>query len=147
MNSTETNKVVVRRFYEEAWNQKKFEILEETHAPEWVHHDPSTPVDLAGGPAGNRARLVELTAAFPDIHYTLERLVAEEDYVVVHFTVRATHQGFFAGIPATEKKVAMQGIVIHHLRDGQIVEDWVVRDTLGLMQQLGVIPSPRAKIS
>lgn len=63
--------------------------------------------------------------------------------MVVRFTVTGTHQGAFAGIPATGRQVAMQGIIIHRLQDGKIIEDWVVRDTLGLMQQLGVIPSPQ----
>ncbi|MBK6712738.1 MAG: ester cyclase [Chloroflexi bacterium] len=69
-------------------------------------------------------------------------MVAEGDKVVVRFTVTGTHQGFFAGIPATGKQVAMQGIIIHRLHNGKIIEDWVVRDTLGLMQQLGMIPVP-----
>ncbi|MBK6326408.1 MAG: ester cyclase [Chloroflexi bacterium] len=143
MTFVETNKAVVRRFYAEAWNQKKLEILEETHAPDWTHIDPSNPADLSGGPEANRARLSQLIAAFPDIHYTLEDVIAEGDKVVVRFTVTGTHQGAFAGIPATGRQVAMQGIIIHRLQDGKIIEDWVVRDTLGLMQQLGVIPSPQ----
>lgn len=77
MTFVETNKAVVRRFYAEAWNQKKLEILEETHAPDWTHIDPSNPADLSGGPEANRARLSQLIAAFPDIHYTLEDVIAE----------------------------------------------------------------------
>ena len=143
MASTETNKAIVRRFYTEAWNEKNLDILEETHHPQWTHQDPSNPNDLQGGPEGNRARLSHLIAAFPDIHYTLEDVIAEGDRVVVRFTVTATHQGVFAGIPATGKAVSMAGIIIHRIQDGKIIEDWVVRDTLGLLQQLGVIPAPR----
>jgi steroid delta-isomerase-like uncharacterized protein len=142
MTSPEANKALVRRFYEQAWNHKNLDILDETHAPEWVHHDPSIPADLEGGATGNRERLAEVIEAFPDIHYTLEELIAERNQVVVRFTVRGTHQGEFAGIPATGKQVAMEGIVIHRLADGKIVEDWVVRDTLGLLRQLGVLPVP-----
>jgi steroid delta-isomerase-like uncharacterized protein len=141
MTSTESHKRVVRRFYIEAWNNKKLEILEETHHPNWTHQDPSNPEDMHGGPEGNRARLAQVMAAFPDIHYTLEDLIAEGDRVVVRFTVTGTHQGVFAGIPATGKQVRMSGIIIHRIQDGKIIEDWVVRDTLGLMQQLGVIPT------
>lgn len=142
MTSTEANKAVVRRFYEQAWNRKQFDILAETHAPDWVHSDPSNPLDLSGGPEGNRARLVELSAAFPDIHYRLDDLIAEGDRVAVRFTVSGTHSGLFAGIPATGKQVSMPGMIFHRPRDGKIVEDWVVRDTLGLLQQLGAIPRP-----
>ena len=54
------------------------------------------------------------------------------------------HSGPFAGIPATGKRVSIQGMIVHRLREGKIVEDWAVRDTLGLLQQLGVIPMPGA---
>jgi steroid delta-isomerase-like uncharacterized protein len=144
MSSLDNNKALVRRFYTEAWNQQNLDILEETHAPDWVHYDPSNPADLRSGPQGNRERLTEVIAAFPDIHYTLEDLIAEGDRVVVRFTVRGTQQGAFGPIPATGRTVTMQGIIIHRIRDGKIAEDWVVRDTLGLMQQLGVIPAPGA---
>ncbi len=142
MTTAETNKAIVRRFYTEVWNEKQLDILEETHHPHWTHQDPSEPAGLHGGPAGNRARLAYLMSAFPDIHYTLDDLIAEGDLVVARFTVRGTHQGNFAGIPATGKQVAMAGIIIHRIQEGKIIEDWVVRDTLGLMQQLGVIPMP-----
>jgi hypothetical protein len=73
-------------------------------------------------------------------------MVAEGDKVVVHFTFRGTHKGVFAGIPPTGKQVEMKGVQIARLVNEQIVEDWVIRDTMGLMQQLGVIP-PRPKPS
>lgn len=145
MTLTETNKAVVTRFYEQAWNHQQFDILEETHAPDWIHHDPSNPLDLRGGSEGNRARLTELSAAFPDIHYRLDDLIAEDDRVAVRFTVSGTHSGLFAGIPATAKQVSMQGMIIHRLQDGKIVEDRVVRDTLGLLQQLEVLPRPGSR--
>lgn len=74
--------------------------------------------------------------------YRLDDLIAEDDRVAVRFTVTGTHSGLFAGIPATGKQVSMQGMIFHRLRDGKIVKDWVVRDTLGLLQQLGAIPRP-----
>ena len=144
MSSLENNKALVRRFYEEAWNQKNLGILEDTHASDWVHYDPSNPADLRDGPQGNRERLAEVIVAFPDICYTLEDLIAEGDRVVARFTVRGTQRGAFGPIPATGRAVTMQGVIIHRIRDGKIAEDWVVRDTLGLMQQLGVIPAPGA---
>ncbi len=142
MTSIEGNKAVIRRFYEQAWNQKQFDILEETHAPDWIHHDPSNPLDLRGGSEGNRARLMEVSAAFPDVHLRLDDLIAEDDQVAVRFTISGTHAGPFAGIPATGKQISVQGMIVHRLQDGKIVEDWAVRDTLGLLQQLGVIPMP-----
>ena len=144
MTPIEGNKAVIRRFYEQAWNQKQFDILEETHASGWMHHDPSNPLDLRGGPEGNRARLVEVSIAFPDVHFRLDDLIAEGDQVAVRFTISGTHLGPFAGIPATGKQISIQGMIVHRLQDGKIVEDWAVRDSLGLLQQLGVIPMPGA---
>lgn len=144
MTLSEANKAVIRRFYEQAWNQKQYDILEETHAADWIHHDPSNPLDLRNGPEGNRARMMEVGAAFPDIHFRLDDLIAEEDRVAIRFTISGTHSGPFAGIPATGKRVSIQGMIMHRLQDGKIVEDWAVRDTLGLLQQLGVIPMPGA---
>ena len=81
-------------------------------------------------------------AAFPDLHSTVEYLIAEGDMVVSRFTMRGTHQGEFIGIPPTGKQVKVTGMVIHRFADGKIVEYWVKWDVLGMMQQLGVIPPP-----
>ena len=92
------------------------------------------------GPEEIKQRLAEAIKAFPDVHFNIEDIVAEGDKVVVHFTFRGTHKGVFAGIPPTGKQVEMQGVQIARLVNEQIVEDWVIRDTMGLMQQLGVVP-------
>lgn len=144
MSTIESNKTILRRFYEEAWNQKNLAILQETHAPDWTHHDPSNPNDLGDGPQGNQKRMTEVIAAFPDICFDVGDMIAEEDRVAVRLTIRGTHQGTFAGMPATGRQIAVQSIIIHRLRDGKIIEDWMVRDTLGLLQQLGVMPAPGA---
>jgi predicted ester cyclase len=78
--------------------------------------------------------------AFPDMHYTVEDLIAEGDKVVCRWTVRATHQGEFMGVPATGKVVTWTGISITRFAGGKDVEDWESFDMLGLMQQLGAIP-------
>ena len=81
-------------------------------------------------------------AAFPDLHTTFEDQIAEGDKVVARVTIRGTHQGEFQGIPATGKEVAFGGILIDHYQDGKVVEHWVQMDMMGLMQQLGAIPTP-----
>ena len=82
-------------------------------------------------------------AAFPDLHETVEDIFAEGDKVVTRFTMRGTHQGELMGIPPTGKQVTMTGMTIHRIVSGKIVEDWVVADFLGMMQQLGTIPTDR----
>ena len=142
MSSTEINKKTIQQFYEQAWNEKNLAIVDETHSPDWNHIDPSLPGDVSGGPDGNRERMNQVLSSFPDIHFDIQDMIAEGDKVVVRFLARGTHKGVFAGIRPTGKKVAMQGIIIHRLSEGQIVEDWVIRDTLGLLQQLGAVPAP-----
>lgn len=135
------NRRVVRRHYDAAWNARDLSSIAETHAADFVHHDPSNPAPLRG-PAGVQAQLAAVHGAFPDLRMTVDDIVAEGDAVVVRFHVEGTHGGPFAGIPATGRSVRIGGMVLHRFRDGLIVEDHVVRDTFGLMVQLGVVPAP-----
>ena len=84
--------------------------------------------------------------AFPDLHYTVEDLVAEGDKVVVRYTGRGTQQGELWGIPPTGKQMTYTGILIWRFAEGKIAEHWAEPDRLGLMQQLGVI-SPQGPAS
>ena len=138
--STEDNKAVVRRFYEEVMNQKKRAVLDEVFDLNVVDHfaPPGTP----GGLEGARQTLGMFLSAFPDLHFTVEDLVAEGDKVVARATLSGTQQGTFMGIPATGRHVTITGIDINRFEGGKSVEHWVEMDTLGLMQQLGVIPPP-----
>jgi predicted ester cyclase len=136
--STEDNKAVVRRFYEEVMNQKKRAVLDEVFDLNVVDHfaPPGTP----GGLEGARQTLGMFLTAFPDLHFTVEDLIAEGDKVVARATLSGTQQGTFMGIPATGKRVTITGIDINRFVGGKSVEHWVEMDTLGMMQQLGVIP-------
>ena len=138
-DTLEKNKQVVRQFYEDGWNNRNFEIVHQTHSEKWVHHDNSNPDDLGGGPEGNIERMKELVQAFPDLHFNIQDIVAEKGKVVIRFLATGTHKGQLGPIPPTEKQVKMLGYITHRLEDGKIIEDWVVRDTYGLMIQLGVI--------
>jgi predicted ester cyclase len=84
-----------------------------------------------------------LYEAFPDMHYTLNDLIVEGDKAVVRYTVTGTHKGAYHGVPPTNNKMTVWGIVIDRFVGGKFVESWSRLDTLGLMQQLGVIPTPR----
>ena len=80
--------------------------------------------------------------AFPDLYFTVEDLIAEGDKAVARLTVRGTQQGVFMGIPPTGKHVTVTAIDINRFAGGKSVEHWLNMDTLGLLQQLGVIPAP-----
>lgn len=140
MTTLDENKELVRRLYEEAWNDRNLDVAKEIHADEWAHHNPSNPEDIAGTD-GWIHHFQMATEAFPDVRFTLHDLVAEDDVVVAYWTFTGTHEGEFAGLPATGKQIAVEGFNLHHIQDGKIIEEWAVRDSLGMLQQLGVAPT------
>ena len=134
---SEQNCEMVRRFFDEAFNGGNARILPELFAPDHVSHLP------AGdhyGPEGVRIDVAGFRSAFPDLHITLDELIDAVDTVVYRFTACGTHRGPFMGIPATGCRVRVEGIGIDRFRDGKTVERWVQYDSLGLLQQLGVLP-------
>jgi steroid delta-isomerase-like uncharacterized protein len=138
--STEVNKALIRRAYEE-FNKGKEAVMaaiDELFAPDFVWHGTGVFPDM------DRAGLKQMApagwTAFPDLHYTLEDLIAGGDKVVARYTFRGTHQGDFMGMPPTGKQVSVTGIEIHRIEDDKFVESWANSDALGMMQQLGVIP-------
>ena len=138
--STEENKTAVRYFYEEIVNQKKRAGLDEFIDPNYVDH--FTPPGIPGGLEGARQTFDMFLTAFPDLHFTVEDLIAEGDEVVARATMSGTQHGAFMGIPPTGKQVTITGIDINRFVGGKSVEHWLEMDTLGLLQQLGVVPAP-----
>jgi steroid delta-isomerase-like uncharacterized protein len=135
---SEENKAIVRRSFEEVWNQGKLVVADEIYDASFVAHGFG--VELPPGPEGFKQFVSAYRSAFPDIHFTIEDQFAEGDRVVARWTARGTHKGELMGIPATGKPVVVTGIDIYHIRSGKAVESWVNWDALGMMQQLGVIP-------
>ena len=137
--STEENKALVRRFEEAVWNGRNPSLVDEFFAPSHLFRAGGTPpLDREG----HRQMIAHFQDAFPDGRNTSEELLAEGDKVVQRWTFRGTHQGAFQGIPPTGELVTLTGISIWRVERGKIVESWHELDTLGLMQQLGVIPTP-----
>jgi predicted ester cyclase len=87
--------------------------------------------------------LSSLYDAFPDIHFTIDDIFVEGDKIVIRHTRTGTHKGEFLGIPSTNKKVTFWSIEIYRIVDGKLIEAWSRFDTLGLMQQLGAIPTSK----
>ena len=138
--SAEENKALHRRFFEELFNQGNLERADELVAGNYVNHNPApgeTP-----GVEGLKQFVTTLRTAFPDIQFTLDDQIAEGDRVTTRFTATGTHQAEFAGIPATGKSIRITAINIHRVAEGKIQEGWLNWDALGMMQQLGVIPTP-----
>jgi steroid delta-isomerase-like uncharacterized protein len=142
---SDENKAVVRRLYLELWNQRKPELADELLAPSHALNEPN----LSGasiGPEAYKRQYTRFLTGFPDLRFTIEDMVCEDDKVVVAWIISGTHKGEFMGIPATGKKVAVSGIAIISLGNGKILDSNVIYDALGLAKQLGVtLPAGLAK--
>ncbi len=140
--SIEDNKELARR-HEECWNQGNAALLEELLAPDFIHHDPDNP-DVRNREDYKRW-FAETHRLFPDFHITVEIVVAEADKVAGRWTWRGTNTGDFelpAPAPATGKQVSVSGMNIFRFAGGKIVEEWLQEDTMGMLQQLGLMPTP-----
>jgi steroid delta-isomerase-like uncharacterized protein len=142
--STEGNKQLVRRWFEEVINQGKTEVVDAICmrcAPGFVVIQ-GVAQDPPGGLEGVKALLDGFHGAFPDLAFTVEDQVAEGDKVATRLTIRGTHRGEFNGLPATGKSFEIAGTSIWLVHEGQLVQEWVTWDSAGMLQQLGVIPGP-----
>jgi steroid delta-isomerase-like uncharacterized protein len=136
--STEDNKALMRRFLEEVFNKQNLAAVDEFITPNHVDH--TLPPFLPTTPEGTKRAIGMFLTAFPDVHLTVEDMIAEGDKVVTRYTSRGTQKGAFVGIPPTGKQMTVSSIVVARIADGKIVEEWGLDDQMGMLQQLGVIP-------
>ncbi|MEU0388979.1 ester cyclase [Streptomyces chartreusis] len=137
--SAETNKALVRRFFEEVLNGRRMEVVDELAAVDYQEHDP-----LPGqreGREGLQDRVTMLVEGLAPT-FTIDDLIAEGDRVVVRWTNSATHSGTFLGIPPTGRSCRFAGVDIFRLEGGRLAEHWHVVDQLSMLQQLELLPSP-----
>jgi predicted ester cyclase len=137
--SAKENENVVRQFIDEAYNKGNLAIGDERLTPDCVFHVPGA--DIRGIAGWKQFAGVFLTAFPDDLQCTIEDVVVEANKVAACWIVKGTHNGVLRGIPPTGKQVAWMGMAIYYLSDGKIHEVWGVNDTLGIMQQVGAIPS------
>ncbi len=137
--SGEENKAAVRRWIE-AFNERDWEAEAGARTPDYVAHVPGAPGPLDG--EAWAGFIAGFAAAFPDLRLTVEDDLAEGDKAAARVTFRGTHRGEFQGIPPTERRVTFTSMVFNRLVGGQVAEHWVELDLLGLLGQLGAIPTP-----
>jgi steroid delta-isomerase-like uncharacterized protein len=132
--SEDTNKALVRRFYEEVWAKGNVDVADELFADDYVRHDfrPGNPT----GPEGQKEIARAFRAAFPDLAFDIDFLIADGEFVAGRWTASGTHLGPWGGVAATGKPMRFSAINVFRFSDGKVVELWNHRDDLGLMQQL-----------
>ncbi len=134
-------KTIAHYFLAESFNTGNLAPADELVAPHFTNIDPSTP-PLPAGPEGFKQLITTYRTAFPDIHMTLDDVIVDGDRVVGRWTARATNTGPLMGMPPTGKTATVGGISILTLANGQVTEQRTNWDTLGMLQQLGVVPTP-----
>jgi predicted ester cyclase len=127
------NAAVVRRYYAEAWSAGDLATVDALVAPAYK----------PGGPAGEKQLITGARAAFPDLRFVLDAvLAAERDTVVVRWTAHGTHRGRFRGLAPTGVPATWGGITLYRLAGGRLVAGWSKAEQLGLLQQLGATVAP-----
>lgn len=133
--SIESNKELIRRFYEEVWNQGNIDFALQVFADDYVRHD-LRPGNPPKGAAGQKQIAADFRAAFPDVHYTLDLLIGEADMVVVRWRMQGTNTGQWGKESPTGKTIDIAGVNIFRLANGKVVEVWNHRDDLSMREQL-----------
>lgn len=137
---TKDNKALVRRMEEELFNKRNVAAVDEFLAPGYVLRTAGE--GMPNDREAVREAIAAYLAGFPDLHISIDELLADGDRVVGRFTFTGTHDGELFGIPPTGRLISVRQVAIYRIADGQVVEEWEISDQLGLMQQLGAIPAP-----
>lgn len=133
----ESNKTLIRRWFEEVWNQKREATIHELIAPDAIVYGLS-PDKSAPPPRGPEPFLQfwrQFCGAFPDIHVTVEDVIAERDLTCARISFTGTHHGNHLGVPPTTNRISATGLCLTRWREGQVTEAWNEFDALGLMLQ------------
>ncbi|TET85665.1 MAG: hypothetical protein E3J37_01425, partial [Anaerolineales bacterium] len=137
----EANKALNRRVFEEVWDQRNLDVVDELFAADCIVLSAPNPEMV--GPEAYKGMVGMYLAAIPDLQWTVEDMIAEGGMVATRLTATGTHQGELMGIPPTGVQATVTEIAIVRIADGKIKESWNFSDQLGLLQQLGVMPPTR----
>ena len=118
------NTKIVRRWFEEVWNQRRLETIDELLAPDCLAHDLSGPNTCARGPAEFRQMAEALHGAFSEMKFVVEDIFGVEDRVAVRVSASMRNTGPLGDLPPTGNPVKFEVMCIIHLRDGKLIEGW-----------------------
>jgi steroid delta-isomerase-like uncharacterized protein len=139
----EQAKHIIKRFVEELWNARRLDVADQIFSEDCVTHQLRSGIlaePALRGPQAMKEHVSGWLMSFPDLRFNIEQMIAEQDRVVSQLVMEGTHQGPWMGISPTRKRVQIRMITIHRITNGKIAEDWVLVESLGFFQQLGVLP-------
>jgi steroid delta-isomerase-like uncharacterized protein len=140
----EENLLLVRRWFQEVWNQKRQDTIRELVSPDCVAHGTSDTGGDLHGPDGWLELQARLVDAFPDIHIELQDILAVDDKIAVRWTATMHHHGHSLGVPATGAELKLSGMGFARISGGKIVETWDVWDRLSMFQQIEAAAKAKA---
>lgn len=138
--SSEQNKAIARQLIEEVFNQGNISLIDTLLATDFIEHE-ELPPGIPSGREGVKLATTMLHSAFPDFKATIEDVIVEGDKVALRLIWRGTQKGEFMGMPPTGKRFAITVFDILRVAEGKIVEHWGLTDNMGMMQQLGAMPT------
>jgi steroid delta-isomerase-like uncharacterized protein len=150
MSNMNDNKRIVAMFVEELWNKRNLEVADTIFDEDCYTHQLQSGLPVVGaprGPAGIKAHVTDWLSGFLDLKFTVEQMFADGDRVISQLAMDGTQTGQWMGVPPTGKRVNIRMMTIHRIRKGKIIEDWVLVESLGLLQQFGALPSTRDILS
>jgi predicted ester cyclase len=140
----ENNKQLIIRFFEEVWNKRKFEIADDLFDIDchtFQLQSGTVATSTPRGPESIKGHIAEWLSGFPDLKFTIEQMIAEGDRVSTLLAMDGTHTGQWLGIQPSRKRINIRMATIHRIRGSKIIEDWVIVESLGFFQQLGILPA------
>jgi predicted ester cyclase len=140
LGPADQNKRLVRQVYEDIRSDGRLDLIDEVLHPEYVGHDPTATPTEVRGTEGFKEQTRGYRSVFPDLRFTIDSLVGEDDNVVARWRAKATHAGSLTGETPTGKRVVTSGFGSWRISHGRIIEHFGVFDIMGLLRQMGVKP-------
>ena len=142
--SAEENVQIMRRWFQEVWNEGRVETLYELFSPEGIAHGQEDAEAELHGPQEFEGFVRKIRGAFSDVQLTVEDVFAAGDKGVLRWSGVMKHTGDALGMPASGRAVRLRGITLVRFADGKVVESWDNWDQLGMLQQIGAVSPPVA---